>query len=262
VSLCVCVFVCVFVCVLSVCDSTRCFRVLRWSYGYYLLLIVPTLPFISCGVLTALAWIWSKKVKLRELKGFHQPWMCTSNEQVLQYFRSLLKKSIPFLGVVYNNTCLQSFQAFSCVTLRDGSSVVSAAPGIVCYTDEHNTLVGVAVLALIVYVIGLPAVTLGTTMYARYMDKLRDPVWLDTIGLFYREYGTLPVSQCLLQLCWVVVTCARAPGQPTKQSGNEPACCRVSGGTVGVCPAVPLYTKPSQTDCNSCLLWSSTVLLN
>ena len=77
--------------------------------------------------------------------------------------------------------------------LRDGSSVVSSAPGIVCYTDEHNTLMGVAVLALIVYVVGLPAVTLGTTTYARYKDKLRDPIWLDTIGLFYREYGALPI---------------------------------------------------------------------
>jgi hypothetical protein len=81
--------------------------------------------------------------------------------------------------------------------LRDGSSVVSSAPGIICYTDEHNTLMGVAVLALIVYVVGLPAVTLGTTTYARYKDKLRDPIWLDTIGLFYREYGALPIRVAL-----------------------------------------------------------------
>jgi len=145
----------------------------------------------------------------------------------MTYFRSLLKKSIPFLGVVYNNVCLQSFQSFSCMQLRDGSSVVSAAPGIICYTDEHNTLMGVAVLALIVYVVGLPAVTLGTTTYARYKDKLRDPVWLDTIGLFYREYEPqhywwdvmFLMRRLILCLCAVIFK-----GNYTAQAGVSIVC--------------------------------------
>ena len=46
-----------------------CVCLLRWSYGYYLLLIVPTLPFLISGALTSLAWIWSKKVKTRDFHG-------------------------------------------------------------------------------------------------------------------------------------------------------------------------------------------------
>jgi hypothetical protein len=46
----------------------------------------------------------------------------------------------------------------------------------------------VSIVALIIYVFGLPAVTLVTTVYAHRKDKLRDVRYLQTIGLFYKEY--------------------------------------------------------------------------
>ena len=60
----------------------------------------------------------------------------------------------------------------------------------VCYeSQEHHLLVGIAIFALIVYVFGIPAVTLGITLYARKKDLLKDKVYLRLFGLFYREYG-------------------------------------------------------------------------
>ena len=88
------------------------------------------------------------------------------------------------------DVCLSSFATFSCQTLRDGSAVLRIAPSIVCYeSDEHKTMIAISLLALIVYVFGLPMITLGTTLYASKWDKLRDENFLATIGLFYREYG-------------------------------------------------------------------------
>jgi hypothetical protein len=120
----------------------------------------------------------------------HLGFMCENFEQVKLYGLGALKQSIPFVGVVYNNVCLSSFATFSCQTLRDGSAVLRIAPSIVCYeSDEHKTMIAISLLALIVYVFGLPMITLGTTLYASKWDKLRDENFLATIGLFYREYG-------------------------------------------------------------------------
>jgi hypothetical protein len=168
----------------------------RWSYGFYILLAVPIIPFFvtGCGYLMALA--WSKYVNdrdnrnadSREWKGIHLGFMCSTKNQVQSYTLSYLKDSIPFVGVVYNNVCLKSFAVFSCQQLRDGTSVMFVAPQVVCYETEHKQLMGVAIAALIIYVFGLPAFTLSTTMYAKTRDKLRDFQVLQTIGLFYKEY--------------------------------------------------------------------------
>ncbi len=57
-----------------------------------------------------------------------------------------------------------------------------------CYETEHTQLMAVSIVALIIYVFGLPAFTLVTTVYAHRKDKLRDVRYLETIGLFYKEY--------------------------------------------------------------------------
>jgi hypothetical protein len=54
--------------------------------------------------------------------------MCSTPRQVEKYFLSYLKDSIPFVGVVYNNVCIKAFAVFSCMKLRDGTSVMFAAP--------------------------------------------------------------------------------------------------------------------------------------
>lgn len=36
--------------------------------------------------------------------------------------------------------------------------------------------------------VGIPAFTLGVTLYAHKMNKLKDPEYLTVFGIFYREY--------------------------------------------------------------------------
>ena len=52
-------------------------------------------------------------------------------------------------------------------------------------------MMGISVLAIIVYVIGLPALTLFSTLYLYRNDEMRNPEWLVSLGLFYRTYGVL-----------------------------------------------------------------------
>ena len=57
--------------------------------------------------------------------------------------------------------------------LRDGTWVLTAAPGIACYEEAHRSMIGITVIALLVYVAGLPIFTFCTTMYAQRHDKLK-----------------------------------------------------------------------------------------
>ncbi len=52
-------------------------------------------------------------------------------------------------------------------------------------------MVGVSVAALIIYVFGVPAFTLGITFYGHSKDRLRDPTVLKLVGIFYMEYGSV-----------------------------------------------------------------------
>ena len=165
----------------------------RYAYGYYILLVIPMIPWLISAVLTGAALAWSRTFgQKQEVLGIHLGFMCANTEQVKNYGLACLKQSIPFLGVVYNNVCLLAFNTFSCFTLRDGTSVMTAAPLVVCWeSEEHRAMVGISIVALIVYVFGFPAITLATTTYARKKDLLRDLTYLKTVGLFYREYGIL-----------------------------------------------------------------------
>ena len=194
-----------------------------YTYGFYLLLIVPFIPFLLAGVLSGCAWLWQRHVGKREVFSIHLPVMCSTKEHVSSYTFSCLREAIPFVGVVYNNVCIKSFNTFSCIALRDGREVLSVAPSIVCWDSrEHNVMVGISILALIVYVFGFPFVTFAVTYYGRSRDLLRSPNFLATVGLFYREYESkyfywdliFLARRFFLCLCAVVFR-----GRPYTQSG-------------------------------------------
>jgi hypothetical protein len=197
----------------------------RYTYGFYTLLIVPFIPFVISLLLYLLARLWAAHIKIRSIfGGLHLGFMCDQQDQARAYFLACLKESVPFLGVVYNNVCLMSFGVFSCQQLRDGTAVMMAAPEIVCWDSiEHSVMLGVSILALIVFVFGLPAFTFGATWYFHSKDKLRDLAVLETIGIFYKEYepefycGTLcffSEGSCCASVQW----CSKAIALPKRES--------------------------------------------
>ncbi len=85
---------------------------------------------------------------------------------------------------------MKAFNTFSCIPLRDGTSVLYVAPDIICWSGEtHRAMIAASVIAIIVYIIGIPSYVLSTMLYARVHDKLSDSEWLHVFGFMYTRYG-------------------------------------------------------------------------
>ena len=104
-----------------------------------------------------------------------------------------------------------SAAAFSCMELRDGTTVMASVPSIVCWeSSEHRALVGASIASLIVYVIGVPVVTFGTVLYARRKDLLKNDKLMLALGYWYTWYGTYP-STCSVHRDAIVAMCRYLP---------------------------------------------------
>ena len=107
---------------------------------------------------------------------------------------SFLAGSIPFLHIVYG-ICMKALNTFSCLQLRDCTLVLWIAPEVVCWeAAEHWAMVALSVLAILVYVIGIPAYVFCTMWYAHRKDKLKDPKWRFVLGFLYERCGTHATS--------------------------------------------------------------------
>ena len=84
--------------------------------------------------------------------------------------------------------------------------VMASVPSIVCWESaEHRALVGISILAIIVYVIGVPAVTFGTVMYARRKDLLKNDKMMLALGFWYTWYGTYKLSRLVRRDIYIYI---------------------------------------------------------
>ena len=179
----------------------------QWTYSdsFYTLLVIPLIPFVLVALFGLISVWWAKYVGHSNILGFRLGFMCTTPKQVWNYKLRLVAAALPFLGIVYNNICIQAFNIFSCQQLRSGIKVMTAAPGITCFeSPEHRTLVAISILALIFYVFGIPALTLSVIAYANKKDLLRDPDWLLSVGIVYTWFSE-SVTQYHLPLIGVLI---------------------------------------------------------
>lgn len=158
------------------------------------MLLLPLAPFIFTGISTGFAWLWSKYVRRRTVLNVRLAFMCQNSEQVWAHFLSWLASSLPFLNITYNGLCWRAFTTFGCMVLRDGTTLVlKAAPEVLCWeSDEHRAMVGIAIVAIIFYVIGIPLGFFLGLRRARAQDKLRDETFLEICGYLYMKYGPTP----------------------------------------------------------------------
>ena len=161
--------------------------------GYYTILCIPLIPFVLCAVAYGLARLWVQYAKQESFYGLHLPFMVSSPELARQYLLDCISSAVPFPSIVYNSICQLSFGVFSCQELRNGVLVMAAAPAIECWeSGTHQGLVAAAIIALIVYVIGVPAVTLGAVMYWRRKQMLNDRDILKAFGWLYTWFSKWP----------------------------------------------------------------------
>jgi hypothetical protein len=93
--------------------------------------------------------------------------MCEDAAQVHEYSLSWLEFAVPFLNLNYNALCTKCFATFGCDQLRDGTNVLAVAPYVACWdTLEHRSMIGVSIIGILAYVVGIPAYVLATLQYA------------------------------------------------------------------------------------------------
>ena len=180
----------------------------RYWHSYTLMLSLPVIPFLLTIVFGGLAFAFACVLDGREIGilhagrrgsvlGIHHlrlPFMCSDQEQAREYVLEWLSLAIPWLHVCYCGLCVKVFQTFDCLRMSDGVLVLSVAPDIRCWeSPTHQWMVAVSSLALIVYVLGIPAYTLATMLYARRHDKFKDAEFLKVLGFLYTRYGTWPL---------------------------------------------------------------------
>jgi hypothetical protein len=154
------------------------------------MLVVPLIPFALTVLFTGLAWIWSRTIAKRSLGGFRMQFMLDDTAQLRAYFLSWLAVSIPFVHIIYNGICMKVFNSLSCFRLRDGTTVLSIAPDIVCWDSaQHRAMVACSIIAILVYVIGIPAYVFCSLRFAKRTDQLKDAEWLQVLGFLYYRYG-------------------------------------------------------------------------
>jgi hypothetical protein len=162
----------------------------RYSSTFYLTMLLPAIPFMLTLLMTGIAVAWSFLVKRHSMCAVRLKWMCANPQEVHRYLLSWIASAVPFLNVTYNSLCVKAFATFSCFQLRDQTWVLNAAPQVVCWeSEEHSAMIVVSVVAIVVYVIGIPLYVSTTMIYAHRRDKLKDPVWLDVFGYMYQQYG-------------------------------------------------------------------------
>ena len=162
----------------------------RYHHSFALMLVVPLIPFALTVLFTGLAWIWSRTIAKRSLGGFRMQFMLDDTAQLRAYFLSWLAASIPFVHIIYNGICMKVFNSLSCFRLRDGTTVLSIAPDIVCWDSaQHRAMVAFSIIAILVYVIGIPAYVFCSLRYAKRTDQLKDAEWLQVLGFLYYRYG-------------------------------------------------------------------------
>ena len=161
----------------------------RYVYSFYLSLALPLIPFAIGFVFTGLAWGWSSVPILRQSSGvtiagrkWRLGFMCENGTEVYKYLLTWLEFAVPFLNINYNSLCTKCFDTFLCSQLADGAYFLNVAPDVACWDNpEHQAMVGVSILGLVVYVLGIPAYVLATMLYAVFDRSVLQ--WLHIEGL-------------------------------------------------------------------------------
>ena len=154
------------------------------------MVLLPLLPFTLTFLWVSLAAVWARLVGRRRVCGLHRKFMCENSKEVRAYLMDWLSVSVPFLNIVYNGLCMKTLNTFSCIQLRDGSSVLAVATDVVCWdSGRHRSMVAVSAATIVLYIIGIPAYVFCTMIYAHRNDKLKDPEFLQVVGFLYTRYG-------------------------------------------------------------------------
>ncbi|MFN3502087.1 MAG: hypothetical protein ACK4ZJ_07495 [Allorhizobium sp.] len=123
---------------------------------------VACLPFVCAGLLAL----------------YHAVWRCTAGKRasrvaVRKHAESRAGETLLLLQVMYLTLAGRALQLFDCKQLADGSNVLQAAPYIRCWEagSEHAALAVLGVVAVALYVAGIPLLFWRVLRWARRLEQ-------------------------------------------------------------------------------------------
>ena len=135
-----------------------------------------------------LAWLWLKYVGTRSiaLARMIPLSIFVISEEELSDLRIKANVSLTTLLIVlYNAVCVKVFSSFMCTETSDGEFFLTTAPSVRCGSSSHAALQAMSVIALLVYVIGVPCMLYWVLSSLHKANKLSDQHELKKWGFLY-----------------------------------------------------------------------------
>jgi len=144
----------------------------------------------ALSLYVGLGYAWMKLVARRTAFGGKLALSCfiTDAQEFRQYWMKSLSNWIALLVILYNALCVTVLQAFVCDDMPNGEKVLRIDPDQPCGTGDHIVVMAFAVLAIIVYVFGIPIALFLTLSQKRKQNKLKDDESLTLLGFVYTDY--------------------------------------------------------------------------
>eukprot|EP00854_Cymbomonas_tetramitiformis_P003066 gene3066-3894_t len=164
-----------------------------FEWSYYLQLLLPL-------IVLAANWL-SYSVKAHRIRRSSVTEAVQAHE-LEQLLDGKISTVTSFAEVVYHSLCIRCFQAWVCESMGDDLQYLVAAPNIECWEGRHIIMVVVSILALFVYVIGIPSFYAGVMHYGYTHDLLVSESFAAKFGWMYSAYE-------LDWYWWIMMICAR-----------------------------------------------------
>lgn len=152
-----------------------------------------------------LIWLLGNLVKYEAAKAYYTLWkqkghaiwrvlprgymgFVTTDAELEEVENSVTRSCATLVVIIYNAICIKAFGAFMCTETSDGLRFLNAAPDIQCGTQAHHVLIVGAVIAIPLYVIGIPAYLSYRLTTYYWNNQLHTEKVLNRWGFLYISY--------------------------------------------------------------------------
>mmetsp|Transcript_6814 Transcript_6814/g.23812 ORF Transcript_6814/g.23812 Transcript_6814/m.23812 type:complete len:1139 (-) Transcript_6814:31-3447(-) len=178
------------------CLSTESYEAWSFWHGFLLQILLPVGVLAFLATRTLFAWARTELHARRQIRAARP----SASEDVSSFYRdgarekfsAAVKDGIYSLGM-FMNTCYHTYTSkalsiFFCRGLPDGTSFLVAAPEITCWEGAHQKMIPVAVLSLLAFTTGVPAMCVVVLRYGRAHNLFKDPDFSRMFGWIYLRY--------------------------------------------------------------------------
>jgi len=165
---------------------------ITWNFykSFWFTIFLPTMFGVGHLMWVGMGYVWMKTRARRTAFGgkLRLSFFITNPQEFRQFWLISFSNWIALLVILYNALCTTLFQAFMCIDMPDGKSVLRVDPDQTCFTTDHYVMMVAAVFGIIVYVVGIPVGLFAVLYKMRQQNKLKDPDVLVLFGFSFTDY--------------------------------------------------------------------------